>query len=211
MRECKTIEELSQLAHDHLDVLSPRGKSAVWTMLPKLLQNCGVGPLMTNLQHVQIKEQLDTILCSTLENMEAFDFRNIATTALGLAKIVKQVGPFRGKKPLTGTGSPHQILHDLLIGVNSENKQLIFGEIAISSIPILSDFDARHLSNFIYAYGLAECVPNVDGGHTCSMLKLLRPFTICGISLLKTYPTCFGLMHMWGHRTRHFSMRQETQ
>ena len=81
--------------------------------------------------------------------MEAFDFRNIATTALGLAKIVKQVGPFRGKKPLTGTGSPHQILHDLLIGVNSENKQLIFGEIAISSIPILSDFDARHLSNFM--------------------------------------------------------------
>jgi hypothetical protein len=61
MRECKTIEELPQLAHDHLDVLSPRGKSAFWTMLPKLLQNCGVGPLRTNLRHVQIKEQLDTI------------------------------------------------------------------------------------------------------------------------------------------------------
>jgi hypothetical protein len=164
MRECKTIEELSQLAHDHLDVLSPRGKSAFWTLLPKLIQTRDGGPPRTNLRHVQMKEQLDTILCNTLENIEAFDFRDIATTALGMAKIVKHVGPFRQKKPLTE--SPHQILHDLLIGVNSENKQIIFGKIAMLSIPILSDFDARSLSNFIYAYGLAECVPNVDGGHT---------------------------------------------
>ena len=94
--------------------------------------------------------------------MEAFGFRQIATTAHGMAKIVKQVGPFRGKKP--PTGSPHQILHDLLIGVNSENKQFIFGKIAMLSIPVLSDFDARHLSNFIYAFGPVECVPYVDGG-----------------------------------------------
>ncbi len=164
MRECKTLEELSQLAHDHLDVLSPRGKSAFWTMLPKLIQTRDGGPPRTNLRHFQMKEQLDTILCNTLENIEAFDSRDIATTALGLAKIVKHVGHFRRKKP--PTGSPHQILHDLLIGVNSENKQIIFGKIAMLAIPILSDFDARHLSNFIYAYGLAECVPNVDGGRT---------------------------------------------
>jgi hypothetical protein len=83
MRECKTIEELSQLARDHLDVLSPRGKSAFWTMLPKLIQIRDGGPPRTNLRHVQMKEQLDTILCNTLENIEAFDFRDIATTALG--------------------------------------------------------------------------------------------------------------------------------
>jgi hypothetical protein len=133
-----------------------------------------------------MKEQLDTILCNTLENIEAFDFRDIATTALGLAKIVKHVGPFSRKKP--PTGSPHQILHDLLIGVNSENKQFIFGKIAMLSTPILSDFDARSLSNFIYAYGLAECVPNVDGGRTLfdvvavEAIYNLRHFTSQGLS-----------------------------
>jgi hypothetical protein len=40
------------------------------------------------------------------------------------------------------------------------------GKIAMLSIPILSDFDARSLSNFIYVYGLAECIPTVDGGRT---------------------------------------------
>ena len=77
-------------------------------------------PPRTNLRHVQMKEQLDTILCNTLENIEAFDFRDIATTALGLAKIEKHIGPFRQKKP--PAGSPHQILHDLLIRVNSERQ-----------------------------------------------------------------------------------------
>jgi len=70
-------------------------------------------------------------------------------TALGLAKIVEQIGPFCGKK--SPTGSPHQILHDICFGVNSEKKQFIFGKIAKSSIPVLSNFDSRHLSNFMYA------------------------------------------------------------
>ncbi len=134
-------------------------------MLPKLLQKRGGGPPRTNLRHGQIKEQLDAVLlCNTLENLQAFRFRDIATTALGLAKTVKQVGLFCGKQP--STRSPHQILHDLLIGDNSENNQHMFGKIAMSSIPDLSKSDARSLLHFIYAFGLAECVPNVDGGRT---------------------------------------------
>ena len=106
-----------------------------------------------------INEQLETILCSTLKDMEdvgRFNGRDIATTALGMAKIMKQVGHVSGEKP--PTGSPHQVLHDLLVEVNSEHKQFIFSEIAISSIPVLPNFDARSLSNLMYAYGHAECV-----------------------------------------------------
>ena len=99
---------------------------------------------------------------------------DIATTALGLAKIVIQVGPSRVKKHTRG--NPHQILHDRLIGVKSESKRFIFGEIAISSIPVLPKFEARHLSNLIYAYGLAECISKMDEGRilpcTQAMSKL---------------------------------------
>ena len=44
MRQCNSVEELVQMAHEHLDVLTPRGKSAFWTILSKLLQNRGGRP-----------------------------------------------------------------------------------------------------------------------------------------------------------------------
>ena len=46
----------------------------------------------------------------------------------------------------------------LFIGNNSENKQYIFRQVAIAAMPILHEFDARCLSNLIYAFGLAESV-----------------------------------------------------
>ena len=174
MRQCNSVEELVQMAYEHLDVLTPRGKSFFWRKLSKLLQNRGRRPSGINHKQGPIEKQLDTILRNTLDGMHAFDYRDIATTALGLAKIVIQVGPSRGKKHTRG--NPHQILHDRLIGVKSESKRFIFGEIAISSIPVLPKFEARHLSNLIYAYGLAECIPKMDEGRilpcTQAMSKL---------------------------------------
>ena len=161
--DCKTIEEIVQYAYDHLDGSSPRNKAMFWSILPKLLlQNRDGRPSSSYHQHGQINEQLDTILHNTLEDIGRFNGRDIATTALGMAKIVKQVGRFRGEMP--PTGSPHQILHDLIVGVNSKRKIFIFEKIAISSIPVLPEFDARSLSNLIYAYALAECDPKIEGG-----------------------------------------------
>jgi len=82
---------------------------------------------------------------------------------LGLAKNVKNVenGAMRLRK-----GSPHQILHDLLVGNDAENKQFIFRHIACASMPVLHQFDARCLSNFIYAYAVANYVPKFEDGST---------------------------------------------
>ena len=68
-----------------------------------------------------------------------------------MAKIKKNVDKSGHSK-----GSPQSILHNVLIGDNSNNKQFIFNEIAYASAPLLYEFDARHLSNLIYAFGLAE-------------------------------------------------------
>jgi hypothetical protein len=95
--------------------------------------------------------------------MYKFDGRDIATIAISLAKVVKQVES-RGQR--ADTGSLHRILHNLLVGINSENKHYIFSEIAVHAIPILAEIDARHLSNLIYLFGLAEYVPKVEDGRT---------------------------------------------
>jgi hypothetical protein len=66
---------------------------AFWTRLPKFVQKRGERPPMTSEHwHVQINDQLDMISVTTLEYFEGYNYRDLVMTALGLAKIVKQVG-----------------------------------------------------------------------------------------------------------------------
>jgi hypothetical protein len=159
MRLCNTAEELVHLAYDHLDTISPRGIAAFWSLLVKHVQNHRGGN-----SRVQLNEQLAEILCNTLENMKSYSYRDISTVAISLSKIMKQVES-RGQRE--ATGSLHRIIHNLLIGGdNSENKHFIFSKIAVYATPILSNFDARSLSNLIYSFGYAECDPKVEDGHS---------------------------------------------
>jgi hypothetical protein len=95
--------------------------------------------------------------------MYNFDGREIATIAISLAKVMKQV---ESREHRADTGSLHRILHNLLVGINLEQKQFILDKVAKSSLLILSEFDARSLSNLIYSFALAEYVPTVEGGRT---------------------------------------------
>ena len=148
MRQCNTIDDLIDTAHDHLSTISPRGIAAFWSLLVKHVQNH-----RGENSRVQLNEQLTEILCYTIENIKGYSYRDISTIAISLAKIMKQVES-RGQS--ADTSSLHRILHDLLIGGdNSENKQYLFSEIAGHATPILSKFDARSLSNLIYSYGHA--------------------------------------------------------
>jgi hypothetical protein len=141
MRQCSTAEELVQLAYDNLDTISHRCKAAFWAALPKLLHQ-----RMTK-ENFKIQEQLEAILTSTIESISQFSSRDHSTATLGLAKVMKEVVESHGQK--ADTGSLHRILHNLLIGVNSEKKQFILIKVAKSSVPILPEFDARCLSNLI--------------------------------------------------------------
>jgi hypothetical protein len=158
MRQCNTIDDLIETAYDHLDTISPREIAAFWSLLEKHVQNHRGGN-----SRAQLNEQLAEILYNTMESMHKFDGRDIATIAISLAKVMKQV-EFRGQR--ADTGSLHHILHTLLVGINSENKHYIFSEISMHAIPILSKFEARYLSNLINSFGHAEYIPKVEDGHT---------------------------------------------
>eukprot|EP00580_Thalassiosira_gravida_P009072 CAMPEP_0201652452 /NCGR_PEP_ID=MMETSP0493-20130528/44483_1 /ASSEMBLY_ACC=CAM_ASM_000838 /TAXON_ID=420259 /ORGANISM="Thalassiosira gravida, Strain GMp14c1" /LENGTH=779 /DNA_ID=CAMNT_0048128967 /DNA_START=120 /DNA_END=2459 /DNA_ORIENTATION=- len=164
MRNCNSLEEMVPMAYAHVESMSPRGLSAFWTLTSKFLRQT---PNTRNpLQTSQMEHQLQTILAHTQKAIQssAFGYRDLATTSLGLAKIVKLVR--RG-----GRSKPRQILRDLLLG-NAATGGLtkthtLFRSIATASIPIRQDFDARSLSNLIYAFGVVECVPMFeDDGST---------------------------------------------
>ena len=103
-------------------------------------------------------------MASTIEIMTTYEYKDIATIAISLAKVMKQVKS-RGQK--AAAGSLYQTLYNLLLGgASSKRKHFIFSEIAMHAIPNLSKFEARHLSNLIYAFSLAEVAPKVEDGRT---------------------------------------------
>jgi len=180
MRNCQSIEDLIQMAYTHVRSMSPRGISAFWTLVPQHLRTSrGKGKNKEN--HGLMKRQYRSILDHTLERIETFHHRDLTTTALGLAKIVNKVGNSRNR------GGSHQILYNLLIGKNSATKEFIFLQFMSASMFVLHEFDARSLSNFIYACGLAGYAPKLKGGTFLGILAeeippLLGSFTSQGLS-----------------------------
>jgi len=161
MSEMKSLEEALTATYDNLDRLSPRDISAFWAVVPKFLG--GKGPMRTNQQlQQQMFHQFDKISTKSIQDIEQYGYRELATLAISLAKIIDKIS--KRERPVKG--SPLQILQDILIGNESKIKQYIFREIASSSVPILHEFEPRHLSNFIYAFGLAEDVVLVEDGST---------------------------------------------
>jgi len=152
MRVCQSIEELTQMAYEHRDSMSPRGMSAYWTLVSKLLHKRSSRP--SN----QMQMQIDELIGKTLRSIKTYDIRDISTIAISLAKIINKIQ--KRKRPMKG--SPHQILQDILIGNDSKIKESIFTEIAKASVLILHEFNARDLSNLIYAYGLVEYIITED-------------------------------------------------
>ncbi len=122
LRKCAMIEDLVATTYTILRVISPRDMSAFWTLLSsKLVQDHSWGgspKTKGNHRHGQISKQLDMILVNTLENIVGYDCRDLLTTALGLAKIIKQVCR-RESKTKVSTDSLNRIPHYLFIGNNS--------------------------------------------------------------------------------------------
>ncbi len=93
----------------------------------------------------------------------------MAQTTIGLAKVTKDVSSVAKKSYYVG--SAHRVLNNLLVG----NKENIFNGLARALIPILEDFDARHLSNLIYAFGLAKQVLQFEDGSNVFVCLQIMP------------------------------------
>ena len=173
MRNCKSIEELTQLAYNHKYNMSPRGMSAYWAIVFKHL-SFGDMPTYSKQMQIRIKlglpqyynnmqtqMQIDQLIGKSLRDIERYNPRDLATTAISLAKIMDNV-----RKSEKTKGSMEQILQEVLIGNNSQNRYLIFNRLAAASAPILHTFHARSLSDVTYAFGLAEAIIPIKGGRT---------------------------------------------
>ena len=182
LSKCETAEKAISLAYQHIDTLSPRRLSSFWTQMSKFLSNRdddddGDGPAVASSRHgcdhmqsrmrnqlrQLVRHQLERLLACTLKRMKKIVCRDLAQQTLALGKIVNILGNDSRRHP---NGSPGHVLRHLLVGENSVNKHRIFRRIAVLSTRILPKFDPLHLSDLIYAYGLAGYDPSFDDGTT---------------------------------------------
>ena len=84
--DCQTVEELVQLMYDNMNNSTPRNMATFWTLVSKLLRKSRFDKVQ-NIE--QMNHQLNDILVHTLQDINTFVSRDLSTTAISLAKIVK--------------------------------------------------------------------------------------------------------------------------
>ena len=187
VKDCQTVEEAVKITYDQLPYASHRNLSAFWSVVPKLLKKNNGSEKMQDVE--QLNHQINHILGHTMEQVHAYNHIDLTQTALAFAKIVKEVGDESLPRD-----SPSRILNDVFIG--GINKEFIFKVLAVRAMSILHEFDARHLSNLIYAYGLAEVIVKYEDGST--FFDILAQ---AAIPNLKTFePQGFSIM-LWAYAT----------
>ena len=67
--------------------MSPRGMSAYWTLVLKHLPRRG-----RLAENNQLQMQLDELIGKSLRSIESYGYRELAQTAISLAKIMDKVG-----------------------------------------------------------------------------------------------------------------------
>ncbi|EJK46207.1 hypothetical protein THAOC_35135 [Thalassiosira oceanica] len=168
-RTCQTVVELAGLACRSLDSMSNRAIAAFWSGLPRLLHKRGA-------QDPNLEENLRCVIGTTCTRMHSFQSRDLAQTSLGIAKTISQVS--RGDQ-LYQADDPCQIIRGLF--VKGSQCSSIFDRIASSAAVVLNEFEARHLSNLIYSFGLVELNPDI-GGET-----LFNVFGKTAVRILQTF------------------------
>eukprot|EP00571_Detonula_confervacea_P007928 CAMPEP_0172313670 /NCGR_PEP_ID=MMETSP1058-20130122/20718_1 /TAXON_ID=83371 /ORGANISM="Detonula confervacea, Strain CCMP 353" /LENGTH=625 /DNA_ID=CAMNT_0013027365 /DNA_START=82 /DNA_END=1959 /DNA_ORIENTATION=+ len=167
LRKCQSIEEIAQMAHDHLENMSPPDIAAFWTLASRFIgrnyRNPGGRPQQQQQQQQDLESQLESVLLRTIGNINRFRTRDLAQTALGFAKIVNIINT-RGRGHLQGT-PPQIIMHNLLIGEKSLQQQIIFQSIANASMHLLSEFEPRCLSSLAYANAIAGSFQMLNDGN----------------------------------------------
>ena len=172
LTDCKTIDDVLQLAVDNLDNLPPDQLAAVWTFILRLLPK---NPRSTDLGQYkkdyaaqkaeanQFELKIYKLLERTMNALESMKPKDLTTIVLGLAKIVQNIQKAKEKRRVN---TNQKVFGNVLVDGKSNPKRIIFNDLAAASNSKLHRFDPRYLSNLAYAYALLGYDPVFDDGTT---------------------------------------------
>ena len=153
-----TVDELVQIAHDNLDVVTPVATSALWT---KILRQLSRRDGRNNNDSGRNAKKVEDIFQHTIDRLGTFRARELTQAVLSLSKITAAL---RKQKNRRGEADHKRILRELLLNRNMRPREDIFRLFAVKSKDMLDQFDARSLSNLALAYAKIDYVPEFDDG-----------------------------------------------
>lgn len=91
IKQCRSIEEVAQMASDKIGSLSPGGFASIWTRLASLsTSNRGSSAARRGDQNnTRLLTQLNTILHHTEKALGTFEPKFLSGTVLGMSKIIQ--------------------------------------------------------------------------------------------------------------------------
>eukprot|EP00984_Skeletonema_dohrnii_P008275 scaffold3034_cov110-Skeletonema_dohrnii-CCMP3373.AAC.8 len=160
-----TVDELVQIAHDNLDVMTPMATAALWNKISRQLskrdgrsvnqRGAGKGDSRQNARNI------DDIFQHTIDGLMKFNTRELTQTIFSMSKITAAL---RKQGSRRGEAGHKRILRGLLLSKDIAPNENVFRFLAGQSIGKLDQFGARHLSNLAYACALINYVPEFDDG-----------------------------------------------
>ena len=160
-----TVDELVQIAHDNLDVMTPQATAALWTKILRQLSrrdgrnNNNRGAKMDD--RGQNVRKINDIFQHTIDRLGTFSTRELTQTILSLSKIAAALRKHRNRR---GEADHKRVLRELLLNKDMTPKEDIFRLFAVQSKDMLDQFDARQLSNLALAYAKIDYVPKFEDG-----------------------------------------------
>jgi len=156
-----TVDELVQIAHDNLDVMTPLATAALWNKIFRQLSrsdsrsdNRRGGPRNSERRQLgdsQMERKLNDVFQYTRDGLGTFNMRELSQTIYSMAKAVDILRK-QGKKG--GETEHKRILRQLLLNKDMTPNEELFQLFADKAMDKLNQFDARHLSNLAYAFAL---------------------------------------------------------
>ena len=131
MIDCMSLNEAVDAIYNNLDDVDASDIAAFWSR---------VTYLMNKTQRVNpqdFRHKLEAITVRTLKGIQcSFGVRELAQTALGVSKVITQLGDSRKRHH---RGGPREVLHNLLIGFNAKKERLCFNKLRMQPNQSLAD------------------------------------------------------------------------
>ena len=159
INKMNNIPQLIQAARSCLSAMRSSNTAAFWYFLAKHMNENN----QLNLRYEEMGSHINQLFQHTRHTLGSFGMKNLTQTTYSMAKLVASLRKL-GSSSFYGKDHIASLLSNLLLNDDGGIREDLFLSLANASVRKMYQFDARHISNLVYAYALIRFVPVLADG-----------------------------------------------